>query len=147
MRQLVDKKAWDPRYQEIVVLLAGQLNDPVPLLDLLVYETEDDLFGHRLALAAQCLPEARRASTQRLSNLVSRVNQITTEAFFYWLRTRIGSISGAVPHLTRTLPVLAQVNGSVASMTNTDSPPKTILSGTSKNAQQEISLLERFSST
>jgi len=60
---LVDKKAWDPAWEEIIILLAGQLDDPVPLLKMLsdpeptpTNPTGDDIFRHRLCLAARCLP-------------------------------------------------------------------------------------------
>lgn len=59
MRHLVDRKAWDPRWQEVIALLAGQLGDPEPLIQLLEHEKKDDLFRHRLALAASCLPELK----------------------------------------------------------------------------------------
>jgi hypothetical protein len=57
VRELIDRKAWLPAWQEVVALLAGSLDDPVPLLELLADEAKDDLFRHRLALAARCLPE------------------------------------------------------------------------------------------
>jgi hypothetical protein len=57
VRELIDKKAWDPRWQEVITLLAGQLADPVPLLEMLSDAKKDDMFRHRLALAALCLPE------------------------------------------------------------------------------------------
>jgi len=55
----VDRKAWLPSWQEVIVLLAGKLNDPVPLLELLSNDETDDIFRHRLALAALCLPEIK----------------------------------------------------------------------------------------
>jgi hypothetical protein len=58
-KQFLDRKAWLPNWQEVIVLLAGNLKDPVPLLELLADESKDDLFHHRLALAALCLPEIK----------------------------------------------------------------------------------------
>jgi hypothetical protein len=55
----VDRKAWLPSWQEVIVLLAGKLSDPVPLLELLSNDETDDIFRHRLALAALCLPEIK----------------------------------------------------------------------------------------
>jgi hypothetical protein len=55
--EFVDKKAWLPEWQEVVILLAGQLEDPIPLLELLSNPGCDDLFRHRLCLAARFLPE------------------------------------------------------------------------------------------
>ena len=61
IRELVDKKAWDPRWQEVMTLLAGQLDNPAPLLEMLSQPDPtptnphgDDLFCHRLALSALC---------------------------------------------------------------------------------------------
>jgi hypothetical protein len=58
-REFVDRKAWLPAWQEVVVLLAGNLDDPVPLLEMLADDGKDDIFCHRLALAALCLPEIK----------------------------------------------------------------------------------------
>ena len=70
--QFVAKKAWDPRYKQPLLFLAGQLrhpNDKAELLDIVAFEQggtvdgqevvgeKDDLFRHRLALAAQMVPE------------------------------------------------------------------------------------------
>ncbi len=64
VHKLVDKKAWDPRRQEVITLFARQLQNPGPLLDMLSHPNStstnphgDDLFRHRLALAVLCLPE------------------------------------------------------------------------------------------
>jgi hypothetical protein len=56
-RDFVDRMAWLPAWQEVIVLLAGSLTDPLPLLEMLADEGKDDLFRHRLAVAALCLPE------------------------------------------------------------------------------------------
>ncbi len=70
--QFVAKKAWDPRYKQPLLFLAGQIkhpNDKAELLDIVAFRQggmvngkkaegeEDDLFRHRLALAAQMVPE------------------------------------------------------------------------------------------
>jgi hypothetical protein len=49
---LVDRKAWLPEFEQVIVLLAGQLKDPAPLVGLLADETRDDFFRHGLALSA-----------------------------------------------------------------------------------------------
>jgi predicted NACHT family NTPase len=54
---IVNHKAWSPHWQQVILLLAGQLKDPVPLLELLADEERDDIFRNRLALAAHCLGE------------------------------------------------------------------------------------------
>ena len=58
-KRCVDRKAWLPAWQEVIILLAGQLHDPVPLLEMLLNDETDDIFCHRLALAALCLPEIK----------------------------------------------------------------------------------------
>jgi HEAT repeat protein len=107
-RHLVDSKAWDPRWQEVIMLLAGQLGDPAPLLMLLADSKKDDLFNCRLALAALCLPEVRSAISGNQSAIVDR---LTTAALSRWLQHERNSTDAAVPHLTRALPALGQVNG------------------------------------
>lgn len=66
VEELIDKKAWDPRWQEVIVLLAGQLSSSPPplhtLLSLLSDASKDDLFRHRLAVVVLCLPEIPHAS-------------------------------------------------------------------------------------
>jgi HEAT repeat protein len=108
MHRLVDRKAWDPRWQEVIMLLAGQLRDPAPLLTLLADEKKDDVFRYRLALAALCLPEIRLTIGNNQSALVDR---ITTATFSCWLRHERNGTDAAVPHLTRVLSALGQVNG------------------------------------
>jgi predicted NACHT family NTPase len=80
VQESVNKKAWDPRWQEVIMLLAGQLRDPGPLFEIL--ETQkDDMFHHRLALAALCLPELT-PTIRALYDIT--VNRITTAAFSLW---------------------------------------------------------------
>jgi hypothetical protein len=55
--ETVDKKSWLAEWEEVVILLAGKLNDPIPLLQMLSDPKTDDYFRHRLCLAARCLPE------------------------------------------------------------------------------------------
>jgi hypothetical protein len=72
MAEFVDKKAWLPAWQEVVILLAGQLEDPIPLLELLSDPGRDDLFRHRLCLAARCLPELSVGGRDQLFRALRR---------------------------------------------------------------------------
>ena len=110
VRQLVDRKAWDPRWQEVIVLFTAQLRDPMPLLQLLTDEKRDDMFRHRLGLAALCLPEIPLVRRTQLTRLV---DGITTTAFSLWWRHKKMNTTPAIPALTRALPALGQVNGRV----------------------------------
>ena len=109
-RQLVDAKAWDPDWLEVITLFAGQLDDPIPLLELLADPPNDDLLRHRLALAAQCLaeiPEARMAKPSRF------VDKIATEAFAFCWEHVTNYRHGVLRHWRDALSALAQVNGRV----------------------------------
>ena len=110
LRQLLDRKAWDPRWQEIFPFLVGQLHDPAPLLTLLANEKKADLFHCRLALAALCLPEAQAALQ---SNQAALVNQITKAVLSQWLHHEYNDTHPTVSHLTRALPALSHVDGHI----------------------------------
>jgi HEAT repeat protein len=117
VREWIDRKAWDPRWQEVICLLAGRLRDPALLLSMLADPNPtptnphgDDYFHHRLALAALCMPEI----PERIRGLAScqgLVDQITTNAFGFWWQRK--DTVEAIPHLLRALPALAFVNGRV----------------------------------
>jgi hypothetical protein len=111
----IDKETWLPEWQEVIVLLAGQLRGPRPLLKMLSSPRRtrtnphgDDHFRHRLAVAAQCLPEIPSEIRSRESEIVDR---ITNATFSLWWECIINGIAAAVPHLTHALPALGQVNG------------------------------------
>ena len=64
IRQLVDYKAWDPGWQNVICMFAGCLNDPTALLQMLANAEPsptnprgDDVFRHRLSLAGQCVAD------------------------------------------------------------------------------------------
>ena len=96
--ELVDKKAWDPRWQEVIVLLAGKLTDPVTLLKLLADEKKDDSFRHRLCLAARGLPEL---SVQG-ENLTQRIAEDVLN--LWWLHKELPHLSQCLPHLAQGSP-------------------------------------------
>lgn len=110
---LIDKKSWDPRWQEVIVLLAGQLADPLSLLSSLADKKRDDFFRRRLALAAQCLAEVREVRVDLRSALSSLVDHVTDEAFSTWLSRETRGVGAAVPHLTRALSALTSLDGQI----------------------------------
>ncbi|HXG21627.1 MAG TPA: HEAT repeat domain-containing protein [Methylomirabilota bacterium] len=107
--QLIDKKAWDPRWQEVIVLLSGQLTDPRPLLTLLT-EKKDDLFRRRLALAAESLAEVNVDARRSLAPVIDHVTESVVSTWLYY-ETR--GVSAVVPHLTRALSALGGLGGRV----------------------------------
>jgi HEAT repeat protein len=74
-------------------------------------ELTDDVLRHRLALAVQCLPELSGVARTAHADLV---NHITTTAFTLWWEHLLKGAEDVVPHLTRVLPALGQVNGHMA---------------------------------
>ena len=118
VRNLVDSKAWDPRWQEIITLFAGQLHDPAPLLRLLADATHDDLFRHRLTLAVLCLPEIDVTTRCTQSPIV---DDITSTAFSFWWDHHIHGTPGLVSHFIPALPALGYINGRVCDSVR--SPP------------------------
>jgi hypothetical protein len=108
--QLIDKKAWDPRWYEVIVLLTGQLTDPLPLLALLMDNKKDDVFSQRLALAVQGLAEVQEEVRAPLTHLVDKV---TARVFALWLSYEMRGAGAVVSHLTHTLSALEQLDGRI----------------------------------
>jgi HEAT repeat protein len=110
MQQLLTSRLFDPQWQEVIVLLAGELDDPTPLLSYLAEENQDDLFRPKLALAARCLPEINVESWQAFSSLRQLGDQITATAMDFWQNLAAHGIEGAAPDLEGSLPALATAN-------------------------------------
>jgi hypothetical protein len=110
----VDGQSWLPARQEVITFLAGKLKDPAPLLNLLAEEPNDDIFARRRALAALCLPEVRRQDVPEFEGLVRR---IAAGTFRLWFNNQYCfDTTRHVAHLSRALPGLAQINGTVPSV-------------------------------
>jgi DNA-binding winged helix-turn-helix (wHTH) protein/HEAT repeat protein len=101
----VNCKVWLPAWHEVIILLAGKMTDPGPLLALLFDKSRDDHFRHRLAIAVACLTEVEPQT--RHSPLA---NQIGITATIYWLSHAKKSTLPAISHLTRSMPVLVEVS-------------------------------------
>jgi hypothetical protein len=108
--QFIEKKSWDPRWREVIVLLVGQLTDPLSLLTVLTESKEDDVFCHRLALAAQGLDEVHTADRGLLSHIV---NNVTARVISTWLSRETRGCGAVVSHLTYALPIVEHVNGHI----------------------------------
>jgi HEAT repeat protein len=117
--EFVDRKGWDPGWEECLVFVAGLLamrtgvggERPVRrLLELFAADGVDDPRGHRLALAVRCLaelpPDARdeeRAAIEGLSSAALRLWQEHEE-----MQTLV-----LIPHLSRALPSLGRAGARV----------------------------------
>ena len=112
--EFVDAKAWDPDWEQVVLFLAGrQSRSPDALqrlLQLLTNEAKDDVFRHRLAVAAQCLCEI---PSNRRSVVSAEIDRITETGFFLWWHHKERDTDSAIPQLRRSLTALGSVNGRV----------------------------------
>ena len=115
----VNKRAWDPEWQQAICCAAGRLEEPATLLRILADNEEDDYFRHRAALSALCLAEIAPARWQEYRDVV---NHITGVVFLRWWDVSLLTLSddcydsdyeGFFPHLDAALPSLAKVNGEV----------------------------------
>src|SRR5205823_2127316 len=86
------------------------LKDPAPLLESLADPGADDLFRHRLALAAECMP-AIRGSLRAAGRLRKRIDHITGLVFALWWRHSESDTMAVIAHGTRALPALALSGG------------------------------------
>lgn len=85
--EFIRQRSWLPEWQEVLILFSGRVANPQPLLQLLVAHSpqhEDDIFRHRLALAAQCLPELdthQRHILADLLEIIARENEKVWKKF------------------------------------------------------------------
>ncbi|MEQ8387060.1 MAG: HEAT repeat domain-containing protein [Coleofasciculus sp. A1-SPW-01] len=87
---------WDYDWHETLSLLAGLMDDPIPLLQAITKE-KDDIFKTLLLLAGRCLAECSEFSHPLVTKVIDRL-------YKFWLSyPRVGFI-------TSTLVVLSQVN-------------------------------------
>jgi HEAT repeat protein len=107
IRDVVDVKGWDPRWQEVIMLLVELVDDPLPALELLSDPARDDLFRHRLCLSARCLPELLPEEHQNLPYIFRHLTDcITRDVFNLWWEHQ--SRGFCLPHVAQCLPLLAQ---------------------------------------
>lgn len=81
---LVKPHFFNPRWEEVILLLASKLDDTAPLLQAIWNEPEDIVLG-RLVLAGSCLAQARRADPRF-------AKEISNE-FIAW----VGGMGGVIP--------------------------------------------------
>jgi HEAT repeat protein len=114
---MVDRKAWHPAWNEVVIMLAGRLERPEEvraLLERLADPRTDDIHQHRAILAAQCLDELKADHRTQVKPIVDRLTErifgkvlgeYKTEGFFLkideWL----------LDHFAPALPPLVRANG------------------------------------
>ena len=110
IRNLVECKSWDDKWQEVICFMAGLLDDPKPLLALLMDPKKDDYFRHRLALAVKCLPEL---TGQTQSAKTDMVDSITDTIIRLLGQAQQKDTEIAFDHLIRVIPFLCQTGGKI----------------------------------
>jgi hypothetical protein len=95
---LLDRKAWRPAWQEVIVLLGGLLADPAQLLRLLSDGRRDDVYRHRLAVAALCLTEVAAGALE-----TAVAGKIAREVIALRMEHDRKGILAPIPHLERAL--------------------------------------------
>ena len=111
----VDEAAGDSGWQEVILFLAGELDEPERLLGPLANEARDVPAHYRLCLAARCLAEIRVPPPG--SPLATLLDEISEETFSLWLTHETSSRRHATDrtevtpmHLRQSLPALVQAN-------------------------------------
>jgi len=110
VRELVECKSWDAGWQEVIMFMTGLFEDPKPFFALLMDEKKDDYFRHRLALAAQCLPELAD-SASNFNTLLA--DSITGSLISLVWHTKKTGTETAVDHLRFALPSVCQAKGKI----------------------------------
>lgn len=107
---IIDKKTWQPAWGEVIVLLAGLLDRPLELINLLIGYSHDDILLHRHGVAARCLQELASDQFDGNNELSSRIGR-RIFYLFYW---KIGYLHWEIiAHLKPGLSTLASINSIV----------------------------------
>ena len=116
IENLINKKSWDSRWEQVLLLLSSILKDPFPLINLLKNSRIDDVFKHRQALALHCLGEIWLepeliGNPIRLHQLETIRNQIGEDVISTWHRYEDRKSVALIPHLRTAIPVLIRIKG------------------------------------
>lgn len=113
IRDLISKKAWDPRWEQVVLLLAGILENPVPLIDLLTDPGRDDIYKHGSALASHCLGEAWLGRNSMREFLLPHRDRLAGQMYGEWFQHLERSTGALALHIRDTFPVLLRMQSRV----------------------------------
>jgi HEAT repeat protein len=87
---------WEYEWHETLSLMAGLMNNPVPLLEAITAE-KDDIFSTKLLLAGRCIAESKDISHPLIGEIIERIYE-------FWCR------HWETGFIEPTLVALAQVN-------------------------------------
>ena len=118
----VNRKSWDPYWENVMIMLAGLLDNPGPMLERLSNdnlddrpENRNDIFHHRTILAALCLAEIKDEIRNRpsIQDRIAEVTKIIVNGAMDDI-TQSEVQANAIPsHYRRALPAIATVNGNL----------------------------------
>jgi HEAT repeat protein len=103
----VDRMAWDPDWEGVLLFAAGQLGERANELARRLLQGKDDIFRHRLALAAMCLAEAPAGVREG-----GLVDSITNEVWNF-CHSKSARVSDKPDHLRKAWAAAARLDGRV----------------------------------
>jgi len=122
VRELMGKKAWDPAWSEVITFVAGLLSAAKAdeLIALFVDTQQDDVFRHRLALAARCVGEAKAIRSVLRDGVVHEVVDTLWPCLCLPEHVQDGNlraeVSSMLPHLMAAFPALVSSCGSYSGL-------------------------------
>ncbi|MGB3532149.1 MAG: trypsin-like peptidase domain-containing protein, partial [Microcoleaceae cyanobacterium] len=103
---------WNYNQHETLTLLAGMMNDPIPLIEA-IYQEKDDIFKTQLLLAGRCIAECREISDPVITEIINKICQ-------FWRKyPRLDFIKLTLVSLGQTLSQV--VEGLIALLEDADS--------------------------
>jgi DNA polymerase III delta prime subunit len=118
--ELIRSKVWDPTWEEVIVLLAGQLSAPTKLLSFLAGASgrgseprADDVLSHRSAVAARCIGEIPPQRLDQSDPIVRSIIGTTVVAVFAQILNDTPTLA---QHSLRGLGALANANVEICSL-------------------------------
>jgi len=113
VKELLDKKAWDPKWQDIFIFIAGKLRENANPADQEKFlrmirkpikgPQKDDTFRHRLALAVFCVLEMFIPDHGEKNQAREEREEIFEEAFEVWRKYHIKDMGDLIPYLDKSL--------------------------------------------
>ena len=73
---VLDAHAFEPRWEPVIVFVAGLLQNPTPFIDMLADRNRDDLYRHRLGLLCRCY---RGLGAARATTVAKRMEAVFRE--------------------------------------------------------------------
>jgi ppGpp synthetase/RelA/SpoT-type nucleotidyltranferase len=108
VRQMLDDHAFEPNWQSLFVFVAGLMNEPLGLLQILADRHKDDLYRHRLGLLCRCY---RALSASRQSNIAPKIESVFAEVLQIAKRCEHDDAGHSKPWLEWVEMLLPSANG------------------------------------